>query len=106
MRIALKMSIYPDSKAEYEKRHNPIWAELKNVLVEHGVLSYSIFIDDDRNTTFVYAEIEYEEMWNRIAETEVCKRWWKTMAPLMPTNDDLSPVALPLREIFHIEATS
>ncbi len=106
MRIVLKMSVYPETKAEYENRHNPIWQELKEVLLDHGVRSYTIFMDDDTNSTFAYAEVESEEQWKRIAETEVCKRWWTNMAPLMPTNEDSSPVAVPLREIFHMEALS
>jgi len=104
MRIAFKMFAYPDKKSEYEKRHNPIWAELEEVLLAHGVQSYSIFIDDETKTLFAYAEIESEEQWNQIAATEVCQRWWQYMAPLMPTNEDFSPVSAPLREIFHIEA--
>ena len=104
MRIVLKMSVYPEFKDEYEKRHNPIWEELKQTLLDHGVRSYTIFYDDETNDTFAYAEVDSEEQWNRIAQTEVCQRWWKYMAPLMPTNEDSSPVGKPLREIFHIEA--
>ena len=103
MRIAFKMSIYPDAKAEYEKRHNPIWAELEETLIAHGVRSYSIFIDDETTALFAYAEIESEAQWRRIAETGVCQRWWKYMAPLMPTNEDFSPASVPLLELFHIE---
>ncbi|TFL17017.1 L-rhamnose mutarotase [Jannaschia formosa] len=32
----------------------------------------------------------------------VLKRWWPHMAPLMEVNDDLSPVAVPLRRVFHL----
>ena len=103
-RIAFKMSVNSGEKAEYIRRHNPIWPELQQTLFEHGVHSYSIFLDEETNTLFAYAEIESEEQWNRIAATEVCQRWWTYMAPLMPTNEDNSPVSTPLAEIFHIKS--
>jgi hypothetical protein len=33
---------------------------------------------------------------------EVMRRWWAHMAELMATNPDGSPVAVPLRRVFHL----
>jgi L-rhamnose mutarotase len=104
IRKAFKMSVHPDAHAEYERRHNPIWRELANTLVAHGVSSYSIFLDPATSELFAYAEIESEERWRAIAATDVCRRWWKDMAELMPTNPDLSPKSRDLREVFHTES--
>ena len=104
MRIAFKMSVYPEFVQEYEKRHNPIWDELKQVLLDHGVLSYSIFLDEKTHTLFAYAEIESIEQWDKIADTQVCQRWWDYMAPLMPVHEDNSPQSTPLRQVFFMEA--
>ena len=49
------------------------------------------------------AEIEDEAQWNAIASTDVCRRWWKHMSDVMPSNPDNSPVAANLREVFHID---
>ena len=48
-------------------------------------------------------EIEYEEMWAKIAETDICKKWWAHMKDVMPSNPDNSPVSKDLREVFHID---
>lgn len=103
IRKAFRMHVKPDTHAEYERRHRPIWEELESTLKDHGVLSYSIFLEPDSNQLFAYAEIESEERWTAIAETDVCKRWWAHMRDLMPTNPDDSPVSATLREVFHIE---
>ena len=71
MRIAFKMSVDPGYEAEYEKRHKPIWQELEQTLLQHGVRSYSIFLDDETNILFAYAEIDSEEQWNNIGQTEI-----------------------------------
>ena len=105
IRKAFRMSVHPGQQAEYARRHNPIWAELDDVLRRHGVRSYSIFLDQDSNDLFAYAEVESEERWAAIAGTEVCRRWWRSMRPLMPSNDDDSPVARDLREVFHLGRT-
>ena len=103
VRKAFKMFVHPDAHAEYERRHRPIWKELEDTLVAHGVLNYSIFLDPKSGELFAYAEIESEERWQSIARTEVCQRWWHSMRDLMPTNPDHSPKSIELREVFHIE---
>jgi L-rhamnose mutarotase len=103
IRKAFRMSVNPGFEDEYERRHTPIWQELEDTLLRHGVLTYSIFIDPDTRDLFAYAEIENEERWNAVASTPVCRRWWKHMREIMPSNADDSPVSRGLREVFHLE---
>lgn len=103
IRKGFLMRLHPGQQAEYEERHNPIWPELQDVLRAHGVHNYSIYLERESDYLFAYAEIESEERWQQIAQTEVCQRWWASMKPLMLTNADNSPVALELREVFHLD---
>jgi len=102
IRKAFRMSVEPDHQAEYIRRHNPIWSDLEEVLLQHGVRTYSIFLDPETNDLFAYAEIESEERWAAIAATDACQRWWRSMRELMPSNADGSPVSRDLREVFHL----
>jgi L-rhamnose mutarotase len=102
-RIAFVMSVDPAQVAEYEKRHSPIWPELADTLRANGVHNYSIFHDAATHQLFAYAEIEDEARWNAIARTDVCKRWWRRMGDIMPSNADSSPVSRGLRQVFHLE---
>ena len=97
------MSVNPDAHDEYERRHQPIWEELKAVLKNHGVSNYSIFLDDETSQLFGYAEVESEEQWAAIAKTDECKRWWAYMKDVMPSNADNSPESKNLREVFHLD---
>jgi len=103
LRKAFLMILRPGCQEEYERRHNPIWPELQAVLKAHGVENYSIFLNRASNQLFAYVEIESEELWQDIAQTEVCKRWWAQMKDLMLTNADNSPVTAVLDEVFHFE---
>ena len=103
IRKAFLMKINSDAHEEYERRHCSIWVELEMVLKNHGVSNYSIFLEKETNQLFGFAEIESEELWAKIAETDECKRWWKFMKDVMPTNIDDSPVSVELREVFHLD---
>jgi L-rhamnose mutarotase len=102
IRRAFVMQVHPDQHAEYERRHRPIWEELAETLRAHGAHNYSIFLHAETSQLFAYVELEDEARWNAIAETEVCRRWWKHMADVMETNVDSSPKSTPLVEVFHL----
>jgi L-rhamnose mutarotase len=104
IRKAFRMSVHPGHHAEYERRHRPIWRELEETLLMHGVTTYSIYLDETTGDLFGYVEVEDEGQWAAIAGTDVCRRWWQFMRDVMPTHPDNSPVSRDLREVFHIEA--
>ncbi len=103
IRKAFRMAVNDGAAEEYERRHNPIWKELEEALVAHGVRTYSIFLDPVTRDLFGYVEVESEERWAQIATTGVCQRWWRHMRDVMPANEDNSPVSRDLREVFHLE---
>lgn len=102
IRKAFVMSVNAGHEQEYARRHQPIWEELAQTLRAHGVHNYSIHLHPETRQLFAYAEIEDEARWQAIARTEVCQRWWKHMADVMPSNPDSSPRALDLKEVFHL----
>lgn len=103
MRKAFKMKLYAEKEKEYEKRHNELWPEMKEMIHEYGGKNYSIFLDKETNILYGYIEIESEEKWTKTAETNICKKWWAYMADIMETNYDNSPVSIDLEEVFHLD---
>jgi len=104
IRKAFRMSVNPEQHAEYARRHQPIWRELEDVLLAHGVQTYSIFLDEPTGDLFGYVEVEDTRRWDAIAQTDVCRRWWRFMREVMPANPDDSPISRELREVFHVQA--
>lgn len=103
IRKAFVMQVHPDQHEEYRKRHNPIWPDLEATLKSHGVHNYSIFLHSETSQLFAYVEIEDESRWQRIARTDICKKWWGYMQEVMSSNPDTSPQTLDLQEVFHID---
>lgn len=106
IRKAFVMSLHEGAEQEYERRHNPIWRELTEILLQHGVSNYHIFLHPETRQLFAYAEVEDEARWNAIAETDVCRRWWDHMRDLMPSHADGSPCATDLRRVFSLDESS
>ena len=98
-----KMKLYEGMEAEYEKRHNELWPEMIDMIHEYGGKNYSIFLDKETYTLFGYIEIESEERWAQTAQTDICKKWWAYMAPIMDTNPDNSPASVDLKNVFHLD---
>lgn len=103
IRKAFLMALRPGNQEEYERRHRSIWPEMQELLRRHGVHNYSIFLEPASERLFAYAEIESQELWQQIAETEVCRRWWAHMKELMLVNEDDSPQSVDLKEVFHLD---
>jgi L-rhamnose mutarotase len=97
------MVVHPGQEGEYARRHQPIWRELEDMLIAHGVRSYSIYLDPETRDLFGYVECESEAAWNAVTDTDVCRRWWRFMRDIMLTNDDDSPASRELNEVFHLE---
>lgn len=98
-----KMKLFPGKEKEYERRHNLLWEEMKEMIHEYGGSNYSIFLDKETNILFGYIEIREETLWNKSTDTEICRKWWNYMADIMETNPDNSPVSIDLDMVFHLD---
>ena len=100
---SFKMHLYEGMAEEYERRHNLLWPEMKDMIHEYGGHNYSIFLDSETNVLYSYIEIEEEEKWAKSADTAINRKWWDYMADIMDTNPDNSPGSVDLKPVFHLD---
>ena len=98
-----KMKLLAGMEQEYERRHNLLWDEMKDMIHEYGGSNYTIFLDKETGVLFGYLEVEDEERWDQSADTQICRKWWDYMADIMETNPDNSPVSIDLKKVFHLD---
>ncbi len=103
VRKGFKMFLYPGMAEEYEKRHNALWPEMKEMIHECGGHNYSIYLDKETNVLYGYLEVEDEARWAKSADTPINRKWWDYMADIMETNEDNSPVCVDLSPVFHLD---
>lgn len=101
-RLAFKMTLFPGKESEYKRRHDQIWPELQQLLKDHGISDYSIFLDEQSNSLFAVLNITNENNLQHLPQTEIMQRWWSYMSDIMQTNPDNSPVSIPLKEVFYM----
>ena len=101
-RIAFRMQLFPGFEAEYKKRHDELWPELKQLLKEAGISDYSIFLDETTNNLFGVMKAEDTAKLDELPATDIMKKWWKQNVDIMETNPDNSPVQIPLKELFYL----
>jgi L-rhamnose mutarotase len=102
-RNAFKMKLKPGNVAEYKKRHDEIWPELAREIRAAGISDYSIFLDEETLTLFAVQKLTEENSTAALPNSPIVRKWWDSMSPLMEVNPDNSPVAKPLKEIFHLD---
>lgn len=101
-KIASKMKLYKGFAEEYKKRHNPIWPELSALLKDTGISDYSIFLDEETDILFAVLTVDDEQSLESLKHESIMKKWWDYMQDIMETNEDNSPVSIPLQEVFYL----
>ena len=102
-KLAFKMQLHKGFEDEYKKRHDEIPAELKSLLKSSGITDYHIFLDHSSGTLFGVMNVENEEKLAELSLHPVMKEWWSFMKDIMNTNEDHSPVSIPLKEVFYMK---
>ena len=102
-RSAFKMKLKPGFKDEYKKRHDEIWPELSQVLTDAGISDYSIYLDEETHTLFAFQKLASGHTADDLPNNPMVRKWWDFMSDIMEYNDDNTPVAIPLKEMFHAD---
>lgn len=103
-RVAFKMKLKNASYIdEYQKRHDEIWPELKELLAGTGVSDYSIFFDEESLTLFAVQKMSGDGGSQDLGKNPIVRKWWDFMADIMETKEDNAPVSIQLPEVFHLD---
>ena len=102
-RVAFKMYLKPNCVAEYKRRHDELWPEIKELLAKEGVYDYSIFLDESTNTLFAVQKISGDGNSQELGSNPINQKWWDYMADISVVNPDNSPVTELMTEVFHLD---
>lgn len=102
-RYAWKATILPGMLAEYIRRHDAIWPEMKEVLKSAGIRNYTIW--NSGNELFGYYECDSVQLASKVqAESPVVSRWDAYMRDVMVMERDPVTGAQPLlKQVFFLE---
>jgi L-rhamnose mutarotase len=101
-RLAFKMLLHKGNEAEYKRRHDLLWPDLTALLKENGILEYTIFMDEETGILIGIMKVADSLKLKDLPLHPVMKKWWAYMKDIMATNEDDSPVSVPLTEVFYL----
>lgn len=103
-KYAWSAKVKPGKEAEYKRRHDEIWQEMKDVLSAAGIVNYSIWLSG--NTLFGYYECEkgVEFAAKVQAESPIVDKWNEYMKDVMEMDLDPETGAQPhLKKMFEFK---
>ncbi|MEO6731138.1 MAG: L-rhamnose mutarotase [Ferruginibacter sp.] len=101
-RVAFKMQLHKGQEVEYKKRHEALWPDLEQLLKETGISEYSIFLDESTGSLFGLLRAANLQALDNLPQHPVMQKWWAYMKDIMESNEDNSPVSVPLSEVFYL----
>ena len=104
-RICFMLKIRPDRIAEYKRRHDEVWPEMRQALQETGWGNYSLFLSDDGTLVGYLETDDFNAAQRGMAARDVNARWQAEMSEFFADLDDQRPddAMRPLPEVFHLD---
>lgn len=103
-RMAWKGRIKPGFKAEYIRRHDEIWPEMKALLKEAGICNYTIFANGEELFGYYECEKGIAFAEKTQADSPIVDRWNEYMKDILELEMDPVTGAQPkLEPVFRLD---
>ena len=100
-RFAWRARVKEGCTKEYKKRHDEIWAEMKEVLKNAGICNYTIFLDGHELFGYYECEKGAEYATRFQNESEIVEKWNKYMSDILVWKNNKTQPRL--TEVFRLE---
>jgi L-rhamnose mutarotase len=99
-RVAFRLFLKPGMAAEYKRRHDAVWPELRDLLKESGICEFAIYLDEEHHVLFATQRRKPGHRVDLLPAHPIMRRWWSYMSDIMRTGPDGAPVSEPLPCMF------
>ncbi len=94
------LRLKPGREAEYRRRHDELWPEMRALLHSSGIVHYEISLHPATNMLFAFIVRRRDHTMDRIPDHPVSRRWRVHMADILETVDGIVPRVEPLERMF------
>jgi L-rhamnose mutarotase len=103
--LAFCLRLRVGCEAEYRRRHDALWPEMRAALVSAGVLQYEIYLETESMLLFALIVRRSDHSMEALPEQPVWRHWQQHMADLIAQEDGL-PLRIPLKCMFRLHSES
>ena len=102
-RVCFLLKVREERLDEYKRRHETVWAEMRQALHDTGWTNYSLFLRDDGLLVGYLETPDYQAALDAMAATAVNKRWQAEMSEFFATDGPPDESFARVAEIFHLD---
>ncbi|HUD80635.1 MAG TPA: L-rhamnose mutarotase [Streptosporangiaceae bacterium] len=102
-RVCFISRIRPDRLAEYRRRHEDVWPQMRQALADAGWANYSLYLADDGLLVGYLETDDYDAALARMGLTDVNGRWQAEMQEFFAGAARPDEGFRRLPEIFHLD---
>ena len=100
--LAFALRLRPGSEAEYKRRHDTLWTDMRDALLGAGILHYEIHLSRADNLLFAFIIRRRDHTMHTLPQNETFQRWQAYMADILVATD--GQVRVPLAPMFTLTA--
>ena len=102
--VAFCLRLRPGCEAaEYQRRHDALWPEMRQALLEAGVLHYEIHLEPQSRLLFAFMLRRSDHQLDALPQHPVWQRWQRHMSDMLVQQDG-RPLTEPLQRMFWMQA--
>ena len=103
-RYIFTMRLKKGAEEEYRRRHDALWPEMKQIMLDSGIVYYSISLDPATNILYAIQFIdEAGKSAEGVRHNPAVRRWSQYMSDIVESDADGNQILNPLEEMFYFE---
>jgi L-rhamnose mutarotase len=99
--LAFCLKLRAGCEVEYRRRHEALWPEMRQALLDAGVLYYKIYLEPESLLLFAYVLRRMHHSMDLLPEQKIWQDWQQYMSDILVQVDGL-PLRLPLQRVFYL----
>lgn len=99
------LHLKPGCEAEYRRRHDELWPEMRDTLLAHGIVHYEISLHPETSLLFAVIVRRKDHSMDGMTDHPVGQRWRAHMADILETTTGIVPRVDPLTRMFALSAS-
>ena len=103
--LAFCLRLRDGCAAEYRRRHDALWPDMRDALAAAGVLHYEIFLEPTSLLLFAFMVRRKDHTMDQLPQLAVWQRWQSYMADLL-IQEEGRPARLALDPMFRMPCST
>lgn len=99
--LAFCLKLRAGCEVEYRRRHESLWPEMRQALLDAGVLYYKIYLEPESLLLFAYVLRRLDHAMDVLPDQKIWQEWQQHMSDILVQADGL-PLRLPLQRMFYL----